>query len=127
MANASSTRNNATEPRNHGNNLCAAVHATISEQNTAPTPQKKFSRLTALAREFPCEIPFELLCELSCDAAAGPEPAPISAIRRLADGTTRPRPKPYAATAAMPREDEPRSRVETAKAINSTTEINAGR
>jgi len=56
IANASSTRNSATDPRKNGSNLCAAVHATISEQNTAPTPQKKFSRLTALARELAWEL-----------------------------------------------------------------------
>src|SRR5271166_1757895 len=78
MANASRMRNSATEPRKNGSNLWAAVHATMSEHSTAPTPQKKFSRLTAPAR------------------ALGPEaePDPISAIRRLSVGMISPSPSP---------------------------------
>src|SRR5208282_5922717 len=76
IAKASNTRNSATEPRKNGSSLCAAVHATISEQNTAPTPQKKFSRLTALALELAPELAPEF----------GTEPELISAISKLSDG-----------------------------------------
>src|ERR1019366_227710 len=89
MANASNTRNSATEPRKNGSNLCAAVQATMSEHNTAPTPQKKFSRLTAPARELK------------------PEPEPISAISRLSAGIISPSPRPYAATEASPSQSDP--------------------
>src|SRR5450756_845062 len=92
MANASNTRNSATEPRKNGSNLCAAVHATISEHKTAPTPQKKFSRLTAPARELRPE----------------PELDPISAISRLSAGIISPSPRPYAATEISPSQSDPK-------------------
>jgi hypothetical protein len=128
MASASNIRNSATEPRKTGSRLCAAVavavvgavvvvavQATISEQNTAPTPQKKFSRLTALA--------LELARELGCE----PEPDPISAISKLSDGTISPRPRPYAATDASPSPSDPMVSVATPHAIKSSPDKNAGR
>src|SRR5271154_2246520 len=113
MAVASNIRNSATAPRKNGSSLWAAVQATISEQNTAPRPQKKFSRLTALAREPAPE--HEL------------DPVAISAIIRLSDGTTKPRPMPYAATESRPSESDPIYSVVTPHAINSSPERNAGR
>src|ERR1700678_126021 len=88
--NASSVSNSPTEPRKNGSNLCMAVQPTMSEQNTAPTPQKKFSRLTAPARD------------------PGPDPNAISAISRLSAGTIKPNPNPYAPTEAIPRAGDPR-------------------
>src|SRR5271163_484509 len=89
IANASNTRKSATEPRKNGSSLCAAVQATINEQNTAPTPQKKFSRLTAPAREL------------------GPALDAISAISKLSDGTISPSPNPNTATDTSPSQNDP--------------------
>src|SRR5580658_8521949 len=80
MPNVSATSRSATEPRKNGSTLCAADQPTISEQNTAPTPQKKFSRLTALA--------------LEPAPALALDPEPISAISKLSDGTSSPSPSP---------------------------------
>src|ERR1019366_1417480 len=92
MANASNTRNSATEPRKNGSNLCAAVQATMSEHNTAPTPQKKFSRLTALALALAVELASELASELTPEI--GIDRAPISATSRLSVGIINPSPSP---------------------------------
>src|SRR5208282_3642742 len=98
MANASNRRNSATAPRKNGSKRWAAVHATISEHNTAPTPQKKFSRLTALALELALgllrEPSREPSLELSFELWPEPELDPISAISKLLVGIISPSPKP---------------------------------
>src|ERR1017187_10135866 len=85
-------RNSATDPRKYGSSLCAAVQATMTEHNTAPSPQKKFSRLTALALALAVELASELASELTPEL--GIDRAPISATSRLSVGIINPSPSP---------------------------------
>src|ERR1700723_3820441 len=99
MDTARPTRKRAVAPRKNGSSLCAAVQATMSEQKTAPTPQKKFSRLTAPAFD-----------AVASEGASGTEAevAPISAISRLSVGTINPIPKPQVATEPSPSQSDPK-------------------